>query len=314
MQRKDLSGQRFGKLIALEPAPTQIGERTKWICRCDCGNIKVVRTGDLLSGNTQTCGCSKAEAAKKAAEKNRGRPSPRVVDLTGKRFGRLVVLKRSEHRAPGNRLMWECRCDCGNIVIKRGDALKGGQTSSCGCLAHEAHLKSGANLQRHRVSKIIDLTGQRFGRLTVIERGPNSPSGSARWRCKCDYGNETLTATAKLRNGTTQSCGCLGLEHATQAKIKHGARHERLYNVWAAMKQRCYNPHKDGYKYYGGKGVTICDEWREDYAKFKAWAYANGYEPGLTIDRIDSNGNYEPSNCRWVTFAENIARAHRKPK
>ena len=80
------------------------------------------------------------------------------------------------------------------------------------------------------------------------------------------------------------------------------------------MKRRCYNPNVDAYKYYGGKGVTICDEWREDYAKFKAWAYANGYEPGLTIDRIDSNGNYEPSNCRWITFAENRARAHRKKK
>ena len=312
MPRKDLRGQRFGKLTVLEPFPTQKGERTKWLCRCDCGTIKPILTSSLVTGNTRTCGCSKAEAAKKAADKNRGRPSPKVIDLTGKRFGRLVVLKRSGQRAPNNQLMWECRCDCGNIVVKRGDALRSGQTLSCGCLAHEAHLKAGVNLQRHRVSKVIDLTGQRFGRLTVIERGPNSPHGSARWYCKCDCGKETLTTTAKLRNGTTRSCGCLGLEHATQAKIKHGATHEPLYDVWAAMKRRCYNPNVTGYKYYGGKGVTICDEWREDYAKFKAWAYANGYEPGLTIDRIDSNGDYEPSNCRWITFAENRARAHRK--
>lgn len=314
MRRKDLSGQKFGKLTAIEPYPTKIGERTKWVCRCACGNTKVVRTSDLLNGNTQSCGCSKPEAAKKAAEKNRGRQSPKLIDLTGKRFGRLVVIKKSEERTPSNKVAWVCRCDCGNVVTRSGDTLRGGHTSSCGCLAHEAHLMAGAKLQKHRVSRLIDLTGQRFGRLSVIERAPNSPGGSAMWRCKCDCGKETITTTAKLRNGHTRSCGCLGLEHATQAKIKHGATHERLYNVWAAMKQRCYNPHKDGYKYYGGKGVTICDEWREDYAEFKAWAYANGYEPGLTIDRIDSNGNYEPSNCRWVTFAENIARAHRKPK
>lgn len=314
IRKKNLTGQTFGKLTALEPYPTERGERSKWLCVCECGNTAVVETSRLLNGNTRSCGCLHKEHVRELIESNRGKPSEKLLDLTGMRFGRLVVLKKSPMRTKSNRVMWECRCDCGNIVTRSGDTLRYGQTRSCGCLAHEAHLKAGANLQRYRVSKAIDLTGQRFGRLTIIERGPNSPSGSARWRCKCDCGNETLSSAAALRSGHTRSCGCLGLEHATQAKIKHGETHERLYDVWAAMKRRCDNPNVDAYKYYGGKGIKVCDEWHDDYAKFKAWALAHGYAPELTIDRIDPDGNYEPSNCRWITFAENRARAHRKKK
>lgn len=312
--RKDLTGQQFGKLVALEAIPAEKGKPTKWLCRCECGNVKAVRTSDLLSGNTKTCGCSKAEAALKAAEKNRGKPSKRVIDLTGRRFGRLLVIERSEKRAINGSPMWVCKCDCGNIVEKRGDALRYGRTASCGCLAKELSSERMKTLQAKSApsQRLIDLIGQRFERLTVIERVPNSATGQARWRCLCDCGKETVTTTAHLRSGHTKSCGCLGLENATKAKIKHGNTHESLYNTWAAMKRRCDNPNVDTYKYYGGKGVKLCDDWHEDYGKFKEWALSHGYEPGLTIDRINSDGNYEPSNCQWITAAENIRRAHKK--
>jgi hypothetical protein len=106
----------------------------------------------------------------------------------------------------------------------------------------------------------------------------------------------------------------MGLRHATEAKLRHGdalaSKTVRLYEIWSAMKRRCYNPNCSPYKYYGGKGVKVCDEWLE-YQGFKTWALANGYTDSLTIDRIDSNGDYEPGNCQWITLAENISRAHR---
>ena len=234
-----------------------------------------------------------------------------LKDLTGKLFGRLTVLKyyglnsRKHHS-------WVCRCECGSTAIVSGDALRNGSTRSCGCLAHEAHVAAG---KRHKgpSPRFVDLTGQTFGFLTVIERGPNTQRGNAKWHCKCVCGRETFVVTSKLRNGRTISCGCMGLLHATQAKIKHGdSKKTRLYAIWAAMKRRCYNPNCDPYKYYGGKGIKVCDEWLE-YDKFREWALSNGYAEDLSIDRIDSNGNYEPGNCQWITMQENRLRAKRLP-
>lgn len=166
--------------------------------------------------------------------------------------------------------------------------------------------------------KFIDLTGQRFGRLLVIDRAENKIYGrSSRtaWRCKCDCGNEIVTVSESLRQGVSNSCGCLNEELSTSRIVavnkKHGGRKDRLYSIWHDMKNRVENPNSHAYKNYGGRGITVCDEWKNDYAAFREWAYSNGYDKDAprgqcTLDRIDVNGNYCPENCRWTTMYHQI--------
>lgn len=152
--------------------------------------------------------------------------------------------------------------------------------------------------------KIIDLTGQKFGRLTAIKRVGSSKNKSALWLCKCDCGNEIIATSNNLRNGNTQSCGCLATEIRRKLCTKHNMRNTRIYRTWKSIRQRCYYERNDHYKYYGARGIIVCEEWKKDFLSFYNWAMANGYRDDLTIDRINVNGNYEPSNCRWITLKE----------
>ena len=167
--------------------------------------------------------------------------------------------------------------------------------------------------------KCEDLTGKRFGRLIVINRAGSNKHRASLWECICDCGNSITTTGNALRCGHTKSCGCIQKEKGSQnlinfmtkgnrsrGHLSHGGRKTKLYKKWCSMKARCYYPVFDHYDRYGGRGIAVCEEWRENFAAFREWALANGYQDGLELDRIDNNGNYEPSNCRWTSREEQV--------
>ena len=176
----DLTNQKFSKLIAIEKAPKRNDKYTRWICKCECGNVVEVRTDYLRNGHTTSCGCEKNKHFKK-------------YDLQGQRFGRLIV---TNPKPPEKQT---CICDCGNTIDVFTYNLVSGNTQSCGCLQRE----------RSSESTYISLVGNRYGKLVVIERVENNRYNHVCYRCKCDCGGETVVDAGNLRQGTTNSCGCL---------------------------------------------------------------------------------------------------------
>lgn len=271
IQAIDLIGQRFGQLTVLEREENTPGN-TIWRCRCDCGNETIVSGSNLQSGHIQTCGCSK-----------------KLEDLTGERFGNLIIVKRVENNKHG-KPRFLCKCDCGNEAIVSREYLLKSPIKSCGC------------------TRFGDLNGQKFGKLTVLKRDDNGKPDSAQWICRCECGNETVVYAHALRSGHVRSCGCLqkGEDARTSKESKKEATFNRIlaqYIKHAKEAEREFLLTKEEFRelissncYYCGRSPSQVARHRHTTIQYTG------------IDRIDNSKGYTLDNvrpcCKWCNVAK----------
>lgn len=207
--------------------------------------------------------------------------------MIGKKFYKWRVLAYYPDKKPG--MHYECMCDCGTITIKAGIELRAGRGKQC------------SDCQYRELYDPEKEIGKVYGKWTVIEF-VDVHKKSLRFKAQCDCGEITLKIASDLRAGKTKQCTTCHNREIAKGNVKHGMYNTKLYKVWLAMLQRCNNKTSSVYKYYGERGIQVCERWHV----FENFYADMGNQPaGLTLDRIDNNGNYEPGNCRWVTHKEN---------
>lgn len=248
-KKLNLTNQRFGRLVAIKEGPC-VNNRTTWECKCDCGNYKTVLTTQLTGMRTQSCGC---------LQKERTRQANQSKDLTGKRFGKLTVLARDK-----NSPKWECQCDCGNIIIVNTNHLNTGHTQSCGCLQRE----------RTNQSSFINLTGQKFGLLTVL--GLNTQLSKPKekiYNCLCECGKTVYINGKSLVSGNTQSCGCSRLSHG-EIKISSILNNYNIPFETEKTFDTCINPKtnkKLRFDFYVNNQYLIEFDGKQHFTQSKNW-------------------------------------------
>ena len=224
----------------------------------------------------------------------------RFINITGQVFGKLTALSMTEFKSANGGCIWLCQCECGQTTNVTTDKLRSGKACSCGC-----------GIRKALKARTKDLTGQVFGRWMVLKRAPDNVPSRVMWLCLCECGEKRSVIANSLRRGLSVSCGCFHRDITATINAKHQLYKSSEYRSWQCMIARCTNSKRPEYPSYGGRGIQVCNRWRQ----FEHFYYDLGPRPskGHSVDRVDNNANYSCGkcltcvangwlpNCRWAT-------------
>lgn len=284
---EDYIGKTFNKRTVIKDLTEEYG-RSYVLVRCECGKEDVVRLTNLLKGIGTACG-----KCRKYIKKPNNTTRYNIADYIGKKYGKRTIIKDAG-KIKSKRMVL-CRCDCGKEDLVPFFDLIGGRCQMCP--------KCNRRYYNPRALNMEEYIGKRYGNRVIIADVGIDKNGHHMVKCRCDCGNESIIDIQGLKNNSRVKCYQCSLK-TRQTYKTHGKSSNKLYKVWQGMRERCYYKKHKGYEFYGARGIQVCDEWNNSFESFYEWAIANGYKKGLTIDRINVDGNYEPDNCRWATPAE----------